>query len=233
MSETKLHLDQRTISGKKVKDLRAEGMIPSVVYGGQAEPVMTSSPYNETEVALREVGYHSTLDLDLNGETKMAIVKAIDLDPATRRIINIEFQTVSADKPVEATTPIVITGFDESEAARLHYVLMQVMEEIEVKAKPADLPKQINADAKSFTSLDNRVLVKDLILPSGVELADKELDPEQVVASVYDPAAEAAARAAEEEAAKAAEAAEAGESAEAGEGAESDAKTEEAAAEEK
>ena len=232
MSETKLHLDQRTISGKKVKDLRADGLIPSVVYGGQAEPVMTSSPYNETEVALREVGYHSTLDLDLNGETKMAIVKAIDLDPATRRIINIEFQTVSADKPVEATTPIVITGFDESEAARLHYVLMQVMEEIEVKAKPADLPKQINADAKSFTSLDNRVLVKDLILPSGVELADKELDPEQVVASVYDPAAEAAARAAEEEAAKAA-AAESGEGAEAGEAAESEAKTEEAAAEEK
>ena len=191
MSETKLHLDQRTVSGKKVKSLRAEGVIPSVVYGGQAEPVLTSSPYNETEAALREVGYHSTLDLDLDGETKMAIVKAIDVDPATRQIINVEFQTVSADKPVEATTPIVVTGFDESEAARLHYVLMQVMEEIEVKAKPADLPKQITADAKSFTSLDNRVLVKDLILPAGVELADKELDPEQVVASVYDPAAEA------------------------------------------
>lgn len=232
MSETKLHLDPRTISGKKVKNLRSEGLIPSVVYGGQAEPILTSSPYNETEVALREVGYHSTLDLDLNGETKMAIVKAIDLDPATRRIVNVEFQAVSADKPVEATTPIVITGFDESEAARLHYVLMQVMEEIDVKAKPADLPKQITADAKAFTSLDNRVLVKDLILPSGVELADKELDPEQVVASVYDPAAEAAARAAEEEAAKAA-AAESAEGAESGDAGDSDAKTEEASAEEK
>ena len=43
--------------------------------------------------------------------------------------------------------------------------------------------------------------IADIVLPKGVELADKELDAEQVVASLYDPAAEAAAREAEEKAA--------------------------------
>ena len=199
MSENKLQLEKRTVSGKKVSALRMQDMIPSVVYGGEGEPVLTVSAYNDTEKVLRAAGYHSTIDIELDGKSEMAIVKAIDLDPTTRRIFNVEFQRVSADKPVEATTPIVIEKYDESQAAKLHYELSQVMESIEIKAKPADLPKEITADASGFTDLDSKITVADLILPNGVELADKELDPEQIVANVYDPAAEAAAREAESE----------------------------------
>ena len=79
--------------------------------------------------------------------------------------------------------------------------MLQVMEEIEVKAKPADLPEKITADASKFATLDDKLTVADLELPKGVELADKELSSEQVIASIYDPAAEAAAREAEEAAA--------------------------------
>ena len=53
--------------------------------------------------------------------------------------------------------------------------------------------------------------IADIKLPAGVTLADKELDPEQAVANVYDPAEEAAEREAEAEADKAAEAARAAE----------------------
>ena len=199
MSENKLQLEKRSVSGKKVSALRAQEMIPSVVYGGESEPVLTMSGYNDTEKVLREAGYHSTIDIELNGKTEMAIVKAIDIDPTTRRIFNVEFQRVSADKAVEATTPIVVVKYEESEAAKLHYELSQVMESVEVKAKPADLPKEITADASGFSDLESKITVADLVLPKGVELADKELDPEQVVANVYDPAAEAAAREAEAE----------------------------------
>ncbi len=197
MSDIKLTLVKRTATGKELSALRATGMIPSVVYGGEVEPALTQSAYNDTEKVLRAAGYHSTIDLTINDKTQMALVKNVDINPVSRRIINIEFQAVSADKPVEAITPIVLTGFGGSEANKLHLVLSQVMEEIEVKAKPADLPKEITADASALADVEGRILVKDLILPNGVELADKELDPEQVVANVYDPAAEAAAREAE------------------------------------
>ena len=75
------------------------------------------------------------------------------------------------------------------------------MEEIDVKAKPADLPEKIVVDASKFATLDDKLTIADLELPKGVELADKELAKDQVVASIYDPAAEAAAREAEEAAA--------------------------------
>jgi len=206
MSEDKLTLAKRTITGKKVKNLRKEDLIPSIIYGGDKEPVLAQSPYNPTEKALRKVGYHSPIDLDIAGKPQMALVKNVDVDPVKRTIRNIEFQAISADEIVEATTPIIIVNFEASEAAKLKYSTIQVMEEIEVKAKPADLPKGIELDASHLALLEDRLVVYDIILGKNVELADKELDPEQIIVSLFDPAAEAAAREAAEKAAAEAEA---------------------------
>ena len=81
--------------------------------------------------------------------------------------------------------------------------MTQAMEEIDVKAKPADLPKELEIDATNLKEVEDKLTLANIVLPKGVEFADKELDPEQVVASLYDPAAEAAAREAEEAAAAA------------------------------
>lgn len=213
MSEDKLTLAKRKLTGKKLKSLRDQGIIPSVIYGGAAAPILTESPYNETEKVLKSAGYHSPVDLAIDGKTQMALVKNIDIDPVKRTIRNVEFQAISADKAVEATTPIVIVGFDASEANKVHFNILQVLEEIEVKAKPADLPNRIEVDASQLAQADDKLTIADLQLPKGVELADKELDPEQVIANVYDPAAEAAAREAEAAADKAAEEAKAAEAA--------------------
>lgn len=194
---SQLVLNKRTEQGHKVKALREAGLIPSVVYGA-GEPVMASSVYNVTEKVLNEAGYHSPIELDIDGKKQLAIVKHIAVDPVSRRIINVEFQAVSADEVVEATTPITIVDFEKSEAAKFHYVILQVLEEVEVKAKPSDLPKEVIVDASKLAGLDSKLTVADLQLPANVELADKELAVETVVANVYDPAAEAAAREAED-----------------------------------
>ena len=203
MADIKLSLEKRDVAGKKLVALREAGKVPAVIYGGKIEPTMVQAEYNAIEKALGEAGYHSTIDLDIAGKKQLGIVKNVDINPVSRKIMNVEFMAVSADEVIEATTPITLTGFETSEANKLHYVVLQVMEEIEVKAKPADLPDHIEADASKFADLDDRLTVADLILPKGVELADKELASDQVIASIYDPAAEAAAREAEE--AKAAE----------------------------
>lgn len=192
-----LSLENRTAQGKKLKALRASGLIPSVVYGGES-PIMTASAYNATEKALHEAGYHSTLELLIDNKPQLAIVKTISVDPVSRRIMNVEFQAVSADEIVEATTPLRFDNFDGSDAAKLHYVLMPVIEEIEIKAKPSDLPEEIVLDASKLATTEDKLTVADLVLPAGVELADKELDAATVIANVYDPVAEAAAREAED-----------------------------------
>ena len=199
MSEIKLNLEPRTLTGKKLASLRAEGKIPSVIYG-EKEPILAESAYVETEKALRSAGYHSPVELVINKKSQLALVKDVAIDPVSRKIMNIEFQAISAKAAVEATTPVVIENFEASDASKLyHFAYTQSIEELDVKAKPADLPEKLVIDASKLTSVDDKLTVSDIILPAGVEFADKELDPEQVVASLYDPAAEAAAREAEAE----------------------------------
>jgi len=193
-----LSLEKRTESGRKAKALRAAGLIPSVVYGLDT-PVLATSVYNATEKALLEAGYHSPIELMIDGKPQLAIAKDIAIDPVSRRIINVEFQAVSADEIVEATAPIRIANFEQSEASKLHYVLLQVLEEVDVKAKPSDLPEELVADGAKLAGLDSKLTIADLELPNGVELVDKELSETTVIANVYDPAAEAAAREAEDE----------------------------------
>lgn len=205
MAEYKLSLEKRELTGKKLKSLREKGLIPSVVYGGK-EPILSASEYVPTEKVLEKAGYHSPIDLDIDGKKRMAIVKDIQVDPVSRKIVNIEFQAISANEVVEATTPIVIVNFEASEASKTyHFALTQTLEEIDVKAKPADLPKSLEIDATNLKEVDDKITIADIKLPSGVEFSDKELDSEQVIASLYDPAAEAAAREAEEKAAAEAE----------------------------
>jgi large subunit ribosomal protein L25 len=197
MSEDKLSLQNRTIVGKKTKTLRKQGLITSVIYGADHPPTLTQSEYNPTEKVLLHVGYHSPLTLTIAGKNQMAMVKTIDIDPVKRTIKNIEFQAISADEIVEATTPIRLINFDQSAAAKLHLATLQVLEEIDIKAKPAALPKSLPLDCSSLATTEDRLTIADLTLPTGVELADKELAPDTVIVSVFDPSHEAALREAE------------------------------------
>lgn len=218
MAEYKLTLEKREVTGKKLKSLREKGLIPSVIFGGGKEPFLMASEYVATEKVLLGAGYHSPIDLTVDGKKKLAIVENVDIDPVTRRIINIEFRAISAKEAVVATTPVVIVNFEESEASKTyHFAMNQSIDEIDVKAKPADLPKELTIDAAKMVEIDDKLTLADIKLPEGVEFADKEIDLDLVVVSLYDPVAEAEKREAEEAAAAAA-AAEAAESAEGAEG---------------
>ena len=198
MAEYKLTLEKREVTGKKLGELRKKGLIPSVVYGGK-EPILLASEYVATEKVLEKAGYHSPIDLDMAGKKHLAIVKDVQIDPVSRKIMNVEFQAISAREAVTATTPVVIVNFEASEASKTyHFALNQAVEEIEVKAKPADLPKELEIDASNMKELEDKITVANIVLPQGVEFADKEINQEKVIASLYDPAAEAAAREAAE-----------------------------------
>ena len=88
-----LELTKRTEQGHKAKALREAGVVTSVVYGLQ-EPILTKSMYNVTEKVLAEAGYHSPVELTIDGKAQLAIVKNVSINPVNRRIINIEFQAV-------------------------------------------------------------------------------------------------------------------------------------------
>ncbi len=207
-----LEVAERELSGHQVGRLRESGQVPGVISGaaGQAAMLIAAS-YAEMERAVRAAGYHSPLSLVVGGKPILAMVKHVAFDPVNRRIVNVEFHEISASDVVTAFAPIELIGAEGSDAAKAHLNVSRVLEEVEVKAKPADLPSKIEVDASGLATVEDKITLADLKLPAGVELADKELDPATVVANVYDPAVAAAkaeeeAKAAAEELAKGAEA---------------------------
>ncbi len=189
MNDISLKLDERTIQGKKVARLRAEGQVPSVVYGGTMEPVATQSPIVETTKVANTAGKHSPVNLMIGGKKKLAIIKNIDIDPVKHQLRHIAFHTIKQNEIITTEVPIHLVGQGESEAEKAGLVVLQAIEHIEIKAKPADLPEALELPIVNLATTEDKLTLADIQLPSGVEFADLEQDTSLVVANVYEPSA--------------------------------------------
>ena len=184
-----LNLDVRTLQGKKVAKLRKEGLVPGVVYGHGFEPILVQSNYGPLEKAVHAAGKHSPVYAMIDGKKRITLIKDIERDPVKARIRHVAFHAVKAGEAVHAEVPIHLVGEGESEAEKAGLIVLQALESIEVKAKPADLPEALEISIAHLASVEDKILLRDIPLPKGVEYADVEQDLELVVANVYEPAA--------------------------------------------
>ena len=189
MHEFSLKLDSRTLSGKKVAVLRKDGIVPSVVYGGNDEPQSTQSAIVETTKVAHAAGKHSPVTLTIDGKKQLAIIKNIDLDPVKHHIRHIAFHAIKQNDVITTDVPVILIGQGESVAERAGLIILQAIESLEIKAKPADLPESIEISIIDLATTDDKLTIADLTLPEGVEFADVEQDTELVIANVYEPAA--------------------------------------------
>ena len=184
-----LVLDTRDQQGKKVAQLRKEGIVPGVIYGQGFEPIMVQSLYPAIDKAVRAAGRHTPVQVTIDGKKKIAMIKDVDRDPIRARIRHVSFHAVKANEIVTAEVPIHLIGVGESEAEKAGLVILQAIEQIEIKAKPADLPESLEVSIAALATDEDKLTLGDLTLPSGVEFADHEIDHDLVVANVYEPAA--------------------------------------------
>jgi len=202
-----LDVIKREVTGKKVAKLRKEGQVPAVIYGADLAPVNIQAPINAIKKTVVKAGTHTPVDVMIDSKPQTAIIKTVDINPATNTIQHVAFQAVSRDQIVTTEVPVVIIGEDESDAKKAGLVIMQSVERLEVKAKPADLPKSLEISAADLKENGDKLTLADIVLPVGVELTEDELT--LTIATVYDPAVLAAANEAADKAADEAKAAEA------------------------
>ena len=189
MNDISLKLEARTANGKQVAAIRHDGFIPSVVYGGHDEPQSTQSPVVETTKVAHAAGKHTPVHLTIDGKKQLAIIKSIDIDPVKRNIIHLAFHAIKQNDVITTIVPLVLVGEGESAAEKAGLVILQALESIEVKAKPAKLPESLEITIADLATDEDKITVGDITLPEGVEFADAEQDLELVIANVYEPAA--------------------------------------------
>jgi large subunit ribosomal protein L25 len=189
MNDISLSLTQRAAHGKKVANLRKEGMIPSVVYGGKDVPVSTQSAAVETAKIIREAGKHTPVQLTIDGKKRLAMIKSVSINPVKQRVTHVAFHAIKQNDVITAEAPIVLVGVGESEAEKAGLIVLQAIESVQVKAKPADLPESLEISIAHLASDEDKIVLRDITLPEGVEYADVEQDLDLVIANVYEPAA--------------------------------------------
>lgn len=195
-----LKLDPRTLQGKKVKQLRKEGIVPGVVYGAGLEPVNVQAPLNVMDKVIRDAGKHTPVHLTIESKKEIAMIKDVELDHVRGITRHVSFHAVKQNEPVNAEVPIHLTGQGESEAEKAGLIVLQALDHIEIRALPLNLPDALEVSIAELKEAGEQITLGDIKLPENVSFVEhvtghEESDEEApkltdlVVASVYEPAA--------------------------------------------
>ena len=198
MQTLELKSKKREIIGKKVKTLRNQGLVPAVVYGGSEGSTPLVLELKEFKRIFKHAGETTLVKLFVDDPAfakasagrdnfKNVLIHDSSRDPITGEIKHIDFYEVKMDEKITAKVPLVFTG-DSPAISELGGVLVKAMQEIEVRALPADLPREIEVDISDLKTFDDNITVKSIKLPKNVEVSENF---SAAVASVMPPRSEA------------------------------------------
>jgi large subunit ribosomal protein L25 len=184
-----ISLEARAREGRGKNDarrLRAQGMVPAVLYGdgGGAGSTVLAVPAKVVDYTLQHVGDNALYDLKL-GDQDDATVRVVDVqrNPVSGRLVHVDLAPVNMRERIVVTVPLTVAGADNSPGVTEGGVLDQVAYEVEVESLPGDIPQGLTLDVSGLQIGDNLTLA-DVELPEGVELIS---DPEEVAATVTPP----------------------------------------------
>lgn len=170
----------------EAKRSRAKGFIPAVIYGPGVSPEHILLDRTEFERVEKEVGETSFVTLVIsNGQIerkieKKVLIKEVERDSLRRVAAHVDFYQPKAGAKVRVKVPIAFIGTSaliETEGG----VLVKSLQELEVTGIPEELPRELSLDISRIETFGERLLVKDIRMPEGVEA---EEDPNVIVASI-------------------------------------------------
>jgi large subunit ribosomal protein L25 len=188
MAMQELTIQRREGTGKQIaKRLRRQGVVPGILYGGPKTEPVTVDPKAVLKMIAGHAGTTQLLTLKMEGDggSRLAIIRAMQFDPVTERLLHVDLQEVSADKPISVRVAVHPVG--EAVGVRdTKGILNLVLHEVTVSCLPTAIPERIDADVTAL-AIGDVLTIADLAVPHGVRVLN---DPGQAVATVSPPMAE-------------------------------------------
>ncbi|MBR73530.1 MAG: 50S ribosomal protein L25 [Dehalococcoidaceae bacterium] len=169
--ESKYQAEPREIFGKKVKNLRNNGIIPANIYGKGIDSIPVQMPYAKVKTMLNSEGINGYIELDINGEksSRAVIIRAVSRHPISRDVEHIDFNQVDQSTKIQASIPIVI--IDEAPAVTDNKaVLLNGIDSLQISALPGSLPKSIEVSVANLIEFDDALFVSDIKLDSSIDI---------------------------------------------------------------
>jgi large subunit ribosomal protein L25 len=188
-----LSLDARQVTGKTVKHLRKQGIVPAVIHDHGKPSVNVQGDGIQMLKVWRQAGKHHPVAITTEGKKHTAMIKIAEFEPRKQGLNHIVFNVVSATEKVEAEVPIHVQydeGNDSSPAERNGLLVLSTADSVLVEAIASQLPDALFYNGEMLIEVGDHATIADLIVPKGVVI---KAELTQGIASVFEPSAVAAA----------------------------------------
>ena len=151
MAEVKLAAQKRERSNKgAVKALRREERVPGVLYSKHHEPVA----FSVEEKAIKPLVFTTefnlvNLELD-NGENLQAIIKDVQFDPVSDRIVHFDLHGIKTGETIEVEVPLQLTG--QAAGVKAGGNLRHQLHKIKISVLPKNIPSHLEVDITELTT---------------------------------------------------------------------------------
>jgi len=173
---------RRTIVGKKVRQLRREGLVPGIVYGPVVAGTVPVSVDRREFLKFYQTNGHSTLFvLRWEDGDESVFIREVQQDPVRREPLHVDFFAPNLRMPVRAIVPIAF----HNPSNTIDGMLAEIRTEVEVEALPANIPHQIDIDVSQLIHPGDAIRVGDLNLPDGVTAVTAEDETIVQIEAVY------------------------------------------------
>lgn len=201
MKREKLTVTKRKITGKKVKQLRRDGILPANIYGKDFKSVSVQVPIKDFEKIYKEAGETGVVDIEIESKTIPVLIHSVHED-YLGNLLHADFYKVNLSEKVKTMVPVLVTGEPKAVTDNTG-LLMNITTEVEVEALPTDLPENIEINVGSLENVGDQITVADVKAPAGVTIIT---DPGQLIVKIDELVSKEAQEQAEAEAAAAEEA---------------------------
>ncbi|SFD73063.1 LSU ribosomal protein L25P [Lentibacillus persicus] len=164
------------------KQIRLNGEVPSVVYGKEEDPKAISVNSIELVKTVRDEGRNAIISLDIDGEKPVDVMlHEYQIEPMKDELIHADFYVVNLKQEMDVTVALNLDG--EPVGVKDGGVLQQPLYELQVRAKPADIPEVISVDVNEL-QIGDTITVSDLPKADLYEITE---DDDTTVATVVPP----------------------------------------------
>ncbi len=184
MEQARLEIQPREAKGKgAARAIRRTGFVPAIVYGHKIEPATIQLNERTLTRFLILQGENMIINMDMGGdEPETVMIKEIQIDPVSRRILHADFVRVSLEEKVTAHVPISLTG--TASGVIVGGVQEFLLRELQVECQVGLIPEHIEIEISSL-EIGDQIRVRDIQLPE-VEMTVVD-DPSTIVVTVVPP----------------------------------------------
>lgn len=169
------------------RELRRNGRVPAVIYGGKEEP----TPIHVEErllMRLLNTGYftNSIVMLEIDGKPVRTLPKDVAVHPVTDRPLHVDFLRLAKDAKIQVAVPVVFVNEEASPGLKRGGVLNVVRHELELICESDKIPDDVTIDVTGL-EVGDAIHISSVTLPTGSESAITDRD--FTIATVVAPSA--------------------------------------------